>query len=54
MIFVYCVVQNCKKNKFIKGKKTKRLFSSMGLNTTLSKVPILDNIYCSKYVSSIL
>ena len=44
MLSSKCLVCGSKKSKFIKEKEAKRLFSSLGIKTLLSKVPLLGDI----------
>ena len=43
MLPLKCLVCGSKKSKFIKEKEVKRLFSSLGIKTLLSKVPLLGD-----------
>ena len=40
-----CVTCGCKKSRFIKNQEAKGLLSNLGLITSLSKVPILGDIW---------
>ena len=44
MILSRCVICNTKKCRFIKKQKAKGILSKLGINTPLSKIPILGNI----------
>ena len=43
MLPLKCLVCGSIKSKFIKEKEVKRLFSSLGIKTLLSKVPLLGD-----------
>ena len=45
MISSKCAIFGSKKSRFIKNQESKRLLSNLDLRTTLSKVPILGNIF---------
>ena len=40
-----CTECKFKKSRFVKEQKAKRLFSSLGLKTRLSKIPFLGDIF---------
>ena len=44
MIFSNCAIYDIKKSKFIKKQKANGLLSSLGIKTSLSKIPLLDNV----------
>ena len=44
MILSKCAICGSKKSKFIKNQEAKGLLSRLGINTPLSKVPILGDI----------
>ena len=44
MILSKCAICGSKKSKFIKNQEAKGLLSKLGINTPLSKVPILGDI----------
>ena len=44
MVLSKCAICNSKKSRFIKNQEAKGLLSSLGIETPLSKVPILGNI----------
>ena len=44
MILSKCAICASKKSRFIKNQKAKELFSNLGIETALSKVPILGDI----------
>ena len=44
MLLSKCAVCGSKKSRFMKEQETKRLLSSLGLKTPLSKVPLLGDI----------
>ena len=44
VILSKCVICGSKKSKFIKNQQAKGLLSKLGINTPLSKVPILGDI----------
>ena len=46
MVLSKCAICSSKKSRFIKNQELKGLLSNLGIKTTLSKVPILDNILC--------
>ena len=41
MLLSKCAVYNSKKSKFIKEQEASRLLSSLGIKTTLSKIPLV-------------
>ena len=43
-IFSKCAICGSKKSRFIKNQEGKGLLSNLGVTTSLSKVPILDDI----------
>ena len=45
MLLSKCAVCGSKKSRFIKQQNTKRLFSSLGIKTPLSKVPLLNVLF---------
>ena len=45
MILSKCAICGSKKSRFIKNQEAKRLLSNLGIETPLSKVPILGNIF---------
>ena len=45
MILSKCAICGSKKSKFIKEQKAKRLLSDLGIKKTLSKIPILGDIF---------
>ena len=44
MLLSRCAVCGCKKSRFMKQKEAKELLNSLGLKTSLSKVPLLGDI----------
>ena len=44
MILSKCAICGSKKSRFIKNQEAKGLLSNLGINTPLSKVPILGDI----------
>ena len=40
-----CSVCGSKKSRFVKKQEAKRLFSSLGLKTSLNKIPLLGDIF---------
>ena len=40
-----CSVCESKKSRFVKKQEAKRLFSSLGLKTSLNKIPLLGDIF---------
>ena len=44
MILSKCAICGSKKSKFIKNQEAKGLFSSLGLKTSLSKIPLLGDV----------
>ena len=44
MILSKCATCGSKKSRFIKNQEAKGLLSSLGVRTSLSKVPLLDDI----------
>ena len=44
MILSKCVICGSKKSKFIKNQGAKGLLSSLGLNSPLSKIPLLGDV----------
>ena len=40
-----CSVCGIKKSRFVKKQEAKRLLSSLGLKTSLNKIPLLDDIF---------
>ena len=44
MILSKCAICGSKKSRFIKHQEAKGLLSKLGINTPLSKIPILANI----------
>ena len=44
IFFSKCAICGSKKSRFIKNQEAKGLLSNLGINTPLSKVPILGNI----------
>ena len=44
MILSKCAICNSKKSKFIKKQEAKELLSKLGIETPLSKVPLLGDI----------
>ena len=44
MVLLKCAICGSKKSRFIKNQEAKRLLSNLGINTPLSKVPILGDI----------
>ena len=46
MILSKCAMCGSNKSRFIKNQETKGLLSNLGINTPLSKVPILCDILC--------
>ena len=40
-----CSVCGIKKSRFVKKQEVKRLLSSLGLKTSLNKIPLLDDIF---------
>ena len=44
MILSKCAICGSKKSKFIKNQEAKKLLSSLGLKTPLSKVPLLGDV----------
>ena len=44
MILSNCAIRGSKKSKFIKKQKANGLLSSLGIKTSLSKIPLLVNI----------
>ena len=44
MLSSKCAVCDNKKSRFIKEQEAKRLLSSLGLTTPLSKIPLLGDI----------
>ena len=49
MILSRCATRGSKKLKFIKNQEAKGLLSSLGLRTSLSKVPMLGDISFLEY-----
>ena len=45
MLLSKCAVCGSKKSRFIKEQKAKRLLSSLGIKTPLSKVPLLNVLF---------
>ena len=39
-----CTVYDCKKSKFIKEQEASELWSSLGINTSLSKIPLIGPV----------
>ena len=39
-----CAICGSKKSRFMKGQEAKRILSSLGLKTPLSKIPLLGDI----------
>ena len=39
-----CIVCNCKKSRFMKEQEAKGILSSLGLKTSLSKIPLFGDI----------
>ena len=50
MILSKCAVCGSKKSRLFKNEEAKGLLSKLGIKTTLSKVPILGDIFCFKCV----
>ena len=44
MILPKCAVCGSKKSRFIKKQEASEIFSNLGLNTPLSKIPLFANI----------
>ena len=44
MLSSKCAICSSRKSRFIKEQKAKRLFSSLGIKTPLSNIPLLGNI----------
>ena len=44
MLSSKCAVRDSKKSRFIKKQEAKGLLSNLGLNTPLSKIPILSDV----------
>ena len=44
MILSKCTICGTKKSRFIRKQESKGLLSNLGINTTLSKIPVLGNI----------
>ena len=44
MILSKCAICGSKKSKFIKKQEAKRLLSSLGIRTPLSKIPFLGDV----------
>ena len=44
MILSKCAICGSKKSKFIKNQEAKGLLSSLGLKTSLSKIPLLGDV----------
>ena len=44
MILSRCPICGSRKSKFIKKQESKGLFSNLGINTPLSKIPLLGDI----------
>ena len=44
MILSKCAICDSKKSKFNKKQEAKRLLSSLGIRTPLSKIPLLDDV----------
>ena len=44
MILSKCVICGSEKSKFIKNQEAKGLFSSLGIRTPLSKIPLLGDV----------
>ena len=45
MVLSKCAICNSKKSRFIKNQEAKGLLSNLGIQTPLSKVPVLGNIF---------
>ena len=45
MLWSKCVVCGSKKSTFIKQQETSGLLSSLGIKTTLNKIPLLDPFF---------
>ena len=50
IILSNCPICGSKKSRFIKNQNAKGLLSKLGINTPLSKVPILGHIFCFECV----
>ena len=44
MILSKCAICGSKKSKFIKKQEAKRILSSLGIKTPLSKIPLLGDV----------
>ena len=44
MILSKCAICDSKKSKFIKKQEVKGILSSLGIKTTLSKIPLLGDV----------
>ena len=44
MVLSKCAICNSKKSRFIKEQETKGLLNKLGIETPLSKIPILGDI----------
>ena len=44
MILSKCAICDSKKSKFIKKQEAKRILSSLGIKTPLSKIPLLSDV----------
>ena len=47
MVLSKCAVCGSKKSKIIKNQEAKRLLSSLGIRTPLSKIPLLGDVFFS-------
>ena len=45
MVLSKCAICNSKKSRFIKNQEAKGLLRNLGIQTPLSKVPVLGNIF---------